>query len=253
MHRFCAFHCGIRVAVNMWTVCGYDQDHKGLFNWCYCRLQTSMQCLCFYLPHSKYMRRINYGRPNIEQAIIFLPCGFFFYLLSIFFSSPNLSRRRLDVYHTYTWCGLSANLRCRSETCCTRLAKSTGRKKSPKLRHRVTIAQICPAISWQVRHVSTIGTRRPASADRTARRQFQATSQPVSRTQASDAMTSQLPRYESKCVQCRCFQCGSVPLRADIKGTKLPPANILIPLERQLIALRLCRWQFLYNVDFCIG
>ena len=27
----------------------------------------------------------------------------------------------------------------------------------------------------------------------------------------------------------------------------VPPANILIPLERQLIALQLCRWQFLYN------
>ena len=35
-------------------------------------------------------------------------------------------------------------------------------------------------------------TRRPASADSTARRQFQATGQPVSRTQASDAMTSRL-------------------------------------------------------------
>jgi len=33
-------------------------------------------------------------------------------------------------------------------------------------------------------------------------------------------MTSRLPRYEAKCVQCsRCFQCGSVPLRSDIKGT----------------------------------
>jgi len=53
-------------------------------------------------------------------------------------------------------------------------------------------------------------TRRPASAERTARRQFQATAQPVSRTQASDAMTSRLPRYEAKCVQRRCFQCGSV-------------------------------------------
>ena len=51
-------------------------------------------------------------------------------------------------------------------------------------------------------------TRRPASADRTARRQFQATGQPVSRTQASDAMTSRLPRYKAKCVQCRCFQCS---------------------------------------------
>jgi len=84
-------------------------------------------------------------------------------------------------------------------------------------------------------------TRRPASADKTARRQFQATGQPVSRTQASDAMTSRLPRYEPKCVQRRCFQCGSVHLRSDIKGTELPPDNILIPLERQLIALQLCR------------
>jgi len=33
------------------------------------------------------------------------------------------------------------------------------------------------------------------------------------------------------------FQSGSVPLRSDIKGTELPPANILIPLERHLIAL----------------
>jgi len=36
----------------------------------------------------------------IGQTIIFLPCDF--YLLSSFFSSPNLSSRRLDVYHTST-------------------------------------------------------------------------------------------------------------------------------------------------------
>jgi len=90
-------------------------------------------------------------------------------------------------------------------------------------------------------------TRRPASADRTARHQFQATGQPVSWTQASDAMTSRLPRYEAKCVLRRCFQCGSVPLRSDIKGMELPPANILIPLKRQLTVLQLCRWEFLYN------
>ena len=96
--------------------------------------------------------------------------------------------------------------------------------------------------------VLTIINKKEASADRTARRQFQAaTGQPVSRTQASDAMTSRLPRYEAKYVQRKCFQCGSVPLRSDIKGTELPPANILIPLERQLTALQLCCWQFLYN------
>ena len=51
-------------------------------------------------------------------------------------------------------------------------------------------------------------TRRPASTERTERGQFQATGQSVSRTQASDAMTSRLPRYEAKCVQRRCFQSG---------------------------------------------
>jgi len=51
----------------------------------------------------------------------------FLLLFSSFSCSPNLSRHRLDI-----WCGLSANLRCRSETCCTRLAEDTGRKKSPK-------------------------------------------------------------------------------------------------------------------------
>jgi len=63
-------------------------------------------------------------------------------------------------------------------------------------------------------------TRRPASADRTARRQFQATGQLVSRMQASNAVTSRLPRYEAKCVQRRCFQCGSVTFRSDIYKTR---------------------------------
>ena len=73
------------------------------------------------------------------------------------FSSPNLSRRRLDVCHTSTQC-LSANLRCKSETCCTRLAENTGRKVA-KNRHLGTIAQLCRAISVQLRHVSTIGKK----------------------------------------------------------------------------------------------
>jgi len=43
---------------------------------------------------------------------------------------------------------------------------------------------------------------------------------------------------------------GVGPLRSDIKGTKLPPSNILIPLERQLIAIQLCRWRF-YIMKLC--
>jgi len=39
---------------------------------------------------------------GIGQTIISLPCGFFLLLLFSFFSSPNLSRHRLDVCHTST-------------------------------------------------------------------------------------------------------------------------------------------------------
>jgi len=40
----------------------------------------------------------------IGQAIIFLPCGFFYlsYIFYFLFSSHNLSGRRLDLYHTST-------------------------------------------------------------------------------------------------------------------------------------------------------
>jgi len=41
--------------------------------------------------------------------------------------------------------------------CGTRLAENTGRKKVAKNRHLGTIAQLCRAISSQLRHVSTIG------------------------------------------------------------------------------------------------
>ena len=86
-----------------------------------------------------------------------------FYLPSIFlsFSSPNLSGHRLDVYHAYfyTWRGPSANLECRSEMCCTRLAANAGPKKVAKNGHLGTMPQLCRAISSQLRHVSTIGKK----------------------------------------------------------------------------------------------
>jgi len=56
----------------------------------------------------------------------------------LFFSSPNLSRRRLDVYHTSTRCGLCTNLECMSEMWCTQLAENTGPKKSPSYEHHPT-------------------------------------------------------------------------------------------------------------------
>ena len=47
----------------------------------------------------------------------------------------------------------SANLECRSEMCCTRLAENAGPKKSPKIRGLGTSAQLSPAVSLQPRHV----------------------------------------------------------------------------------------------------
>jgi len=73
-----------------------------------------------------------YGRP-IGQAIIFLPCGF--YLSSIFF--PRLIAA---ASYFHTCCGSSANLECRSEMYCTRLAGNTGRKISPSGHHCTTLS-----------------------------------------------------------------------------------------------------------------
>jgi len=83
-----------------------------------------------------------------------------FLLLFIFFLFlPSLISAIADwiLPYLHTWCGPSANLGCRSETCCTQLAENTGCKKSPKIHHLGTIAQLCRAISSQLRHVSTIG------------------------------------------------------------------------------------------------
>ena len=67
--------------------------------------------------------------------------------LSFFYSSPNLSGRRLYVYrwpYFDTWCGPSANLECRSERGCTRLAANAGpkktRQKSPSGHPRTTLS-----------------------------------------------------------------------------------------------------------------
>jgi len=76
-----------------------------------------------------------------------------FFYLSFFYSSPNLSGRRLDVYHT--WCGPSANLECRSEGAARASMQMQDPKKSPK----IAIPQLCRAISSQLRHASTIGKK----------------------------------------------------------------------------------------------
>jgi len=80
-------------------------------------------------------------------------------VLSIYLFFPRLVSAVADWMSTNfdTWCGFSANLECMCEMCCTRLAENTTRKNDAKNRHLGTIAQLCWAISLQLRHVSTIG------------------------------------------------------------------------------------------------
>jgi len=90
-----------------------------------------------------------------DAVILFSSCGF--YLL---FSSPILSGRKLDVYHTSTRDVVSVRISNAGLKCAARGSlKNTGRKKSPKIPHLRTIAQHCRAISTQLRHVSTIGIK----------------------------------------------------------------------------------------------
>ena len=83
----------------------------------------------------------------IGQAIIFCRVvSFFFFYLLLFFLAQS---QRPQI----------ANIECRSEMCCWRLAANTARKKVAKNRHLGTIAQFRRAISSQLRHVSTIGKK----------------------------------------------------------------------------------------------
>jgi len=81
---------------------------------------------------------------RIGQTIIFLPCGFFFLLSSFYFSSPNLSRRRLDVCHTSTHGVALVQISDAGLKCDARGSMDIrDAKKSPKIaigHHRTTLS-----------------------------------------------------------------------------------------------------------------
>ena len=78
----------------------------------------------------------------------------FLLLASFFFSSPNLSRHTLDVYHTSTRDVALVQIQNAGLKCAA--CGSLGIQDA-KLRHLGTIAKLCRAISLQLGHVSTIG------------------------------------------------------------------------------------------------
>ena len=92
--------------------------------------------------------RTLYFRPVVSVFFFFLS-----FILFLAYSQP-LQIGCLPYFHT--WCGLSANLECRSEMYCTRLGGNS-RKKITTNGRLGTIAQIWWAISLQLRHISTIG------------------------------------------------------------------------------------------------
>ena len=101
---------------------------------------------------------------NIIMAALRSKCGHYIFALwflsFFFFFSPRLISAAagwMSTIFVYTWLGLSANLECRYEMCCTQLAWNSGSKNVAKNRHLRTIAQICGAESSQLRHASTIG------------------------------------------------------------------------------------------------
>jgi len=105
-------------------------------------------------------------------AIIFSSCGFFLLLWPPCVADADISCPVVSFYLSIfcprlisaveEWMSgilphmvcLIANLGCRSETCCTRLAGNDAQN-----RHLRTIVQLCRAVSSQLRHVSTIGKK----------------------------------------------------------------------------------------------
>ena len=86
----------------------------------------------------------------------FLPLSSSSFNLSFFFSSPNLSRRRLDIYHTSTDGVALVRIWNAGLKCAARGSLKIQDAKWPKIRHLSTITQLCRAISSQLSHVSTI-------------------------------------------------------------------------------------------------
>jgi len=74
----------------------------------------------------------------VWNRAMFLPCGFF-YLLSFFPRLMSAIADWLSIPYFYTWCGLSANLGCRSEMCCTLLAGNAG-VQDAKMTQKIAIS-----------------------------------------------------------------------------------------------------------------
>jgi len=155
----------IGAMVIVWIV---EEKLSGLFCAIYCPQQLcSVQRTHTHIniPNSLWIGLSHWAQFTVLRFIFMAAlrsrCGHYIFILSfLLFFFPRLISAVAEIGclpYFHTWCGLSANLECRSETCCKRIAEIG--LQDAKNRHLGTIAQLCRAISLQLRHVSTIGKK----------------------------------------------------------------------------------------------
>jgi len=89
---------------------------------------------------------------GIGQAIIFFPCGFYLLLFFLAYSQ----RSEMDIYHTSRHHVALLRIQNAGLKCA---ARGSLEIEDAKNRHLCTIAQLCRAVSSQLRHISTTGKK----------------------------------------------------------------------------------------------
>ena len=128
--------------------------------WVWCSFQRfTIQCTTHQVTSWKFVARWDHklcvnGLEVCSVLILYLAAvvAIFFILFLAYFQRLQIGC--LPYFHA--WCGLSANLECRSETCCTWLAENTGHKNH----QNATSAHHCTILSVYIfasKHVLTIG------------------------------------------------------------------------------------------------
>ena len=99
--------------------------------------------LCWWL-HNEH-RYVCKTYDGLFMAAVRSRCGrcifvLFLLLLSFFRRLISAVADWVSIPYFYTWCCPSANLECRSEMCCMRLARNARSKNSPSGHHRTTLS-----------------------------------------------------------------------------------------------------------------
>ena len=96
----CSSHSGSVSFQTSCVVCLGDFESRQLLRALPCKHEFHARCVDKWLKVPTLMSSFLWPPYVIGGAIIFLPCDFYLSSIFLFFSSPNLSGRRLDVYHT---------------------------------------------------------------------------------------------------------------------------------------------------------